>query len=247
MGIKRSIVGLVAASALSSGAQVSGRVPDEPPGPTKIPFQLGERMTYGVKVSAFNAGTTVMTVDSAAHIHGLPALHTVFDLRGKVLFKKFENHCESWIDTTNVMSLRQVQTIDGTTKSYEFFGDRKVYVRDGEEHPSVSQPLDECAFLYYLRSIPLEVGKTYSIDRYYHAEKNPILITVEKRERIKVAAGEFDAVLVHPKIQSNGLFSESANADVWIATEGTRPILRLKTKLSVGTLYLELKDLGPRP
>ena len=216
-------------------------------GPMKVPFGVGERLTYGVKLSAFNAGTTTMSVDSIVRIRGVPTYHTEFDLKGHILFKHFDNHCESWIDTLKFVSVHQVQTINGTTKSYDFYGDRKVYVRADTTFPSVSEPLDECAFLYFLRTIPLEVGKTYSFDRYYHAEKNPIVVTVEKRERITVAAGDFDAVLVHPVIKSNGMFSVAGQADVWIATEGSRPVLLLKTKLSLGTLYLELKDIGPKP
>jgi hypothetical protein len=218
-----------------------------PVGPIKVPFEVGERLTYGVKLSAFNAGSTTMSVDSIVRVRGMPTYHTEFDLKGHILFKHFDNHCESWIDTSKFVSLHQVQTLNGTTKTYDFYGDRKVYVRADTTFPSVAEPLDECAFLYFLRTIPLEVGKTYTFDRYYHAEKNPIVVTVEKRQRITVAAGTFDAVLVHPVIKSNGMFSEAGQADVWIATEGTRPILSLKTKLSLGTLNLELNDISPKP
>lgn len=215
--------------------------------PVRVPFEVGERLTYGLKLAGLSAGTSTMAVDSITRIRGVAAYHTLFDLKGHILFKHFDNHCESWVDTAKVVSLHLIETANGTTKVYDFFGDRKVYARDGGEFPSVAEPLDECAFLFFLRTIPLEVGKTYSFNQYYHAEKNPIVITVEKRERITVPAGDFDAVLIHPVIKSNGLFSEAGQADVWIATEGSRPILRLRTKVSLGTLTLELKDIGPKP
>ena len=104
-------------------------------------------------------------------------------------------------------------------------------------------PLDESSFIYYLRSLPLEVGKVYRVDRYYHAEKNPIVVTVVRREHVTVPAGEFDAYVLKPVIQSNGLFSVKSDAEVWLATDQSHTLLKLKSKLPLGTLYLELKEI----
>src|SRR5207249_4602220 len=130
-------------------------------------------------------------------------------------------------------------------KKYEFYPEKKMYIRnaDGIENPSVSMPIDETSFLYYLRSLPLVVGKTYTVDRYYHADKNPIVVTVLRRERISVPAGDFDAIVLKPVIQSNGLFSAKGDAEVWLASDSSHSLLRLKSKLALGTLYLELKEI----
>jgi predicted ATP-binding protein involved in virulence len=92
-----------------------------------------------------------------------------------------------------------------------------------------------------MRSVPLEVGKTYEFNRYYHVDRNPVVIQVVRKERIKVPAGEFDAIVVKPIIKSKGLFSENGQAEVWFSDDSSRTLLRLKSKLSFGTLYLELK------
>jgi hypothetical protein len=88
----------------------------------------------------------------------------------------------------------------------------------------------------------LEVGKTYEFNRYYHPDRNPVVIKVLRRERITVPAGDFDAIVVQPIIKSRGLFSEGGQALVWFADDSTRMLLRLKSKLPFGTLYLELKQ-----
>jgi hypothetical protein len=127
-------------------------------------------------------------------------------------------------------------------RTYEFFPERRVYVRNGEEKPGVAEPLDEGSFIYFMRTIPLEVGRTYEFHRYYNAERNPVVIKVLRLEHITVPAGEFDAIVVQPIIKSRGLFSETGHAEVWFAADSTRRVLRLKSKLSLGTLYLELKS-----
>jgi hypothetical protein len=39
------------------------------------------------------------------------------------------------------------------------------------------------------------------------------------------------------------LFGESGEAEVWLANDSTRTLIKLKSKLPVGTLYLELKGI----
>lgn len=231
--------------ALLGGTSVPVARPATPGPPPRIIFEVGERLTFDAKVNSFNAGKATVSVEGIEMVRGIPTFHTIFDIRGRVLFKKFANHYESWFDTTNIVSLRHSQKTDDVDKKYEFFPDKKMYIKNGDgiENPSVSMPIDECSFLYYLRSLPLEVGKTYTVDRYYHADKNPIVVTVLRKEHIKVPAGEFDAIVLKPVIKSNGLFSEKSDAEVWLADDPFHTLLRLKSGLSLGTLYLELKEI----
>jgi len=218
----------------------------QPARPTRVPFKVGERFEYQAKVNFVNAGKATMSVEDIVPIRGHPTYHTVFNIRGGVLFFHVDDHYESWLDTTNLVSLHPVQHIDetkySTDKTYDFYPERRVYVRNGQENPSVAEPLDEGSFIYFMRSQPLEVGKTYSFDRYYHPDRNPVVIYVDRKEHIKVPAGEFDAIVVKPTIKSKGLFSENGQAEVWFSDDSTRTLLRLKSKLPIGTLYLELKN-----
>src|SRR5450830_1172685 len=84
----------------------SSAVPATLPPPTKITFQVGERLTFNAKVSALNAGKATISVEGIEMVRGIPTFHTIFDIRGRVLFKRFANHYESWFDTTNLVSLR---------------------------------------------------------------------------------------------------------------------------------------------
>ena len=228
------------------GTSVSRQRPPQPSAFALSPgFRVGERLTYQAKLNFVKAGSATMSVEGVEPIRGRAAYHTVFDVRGRVLFFHVNDHYESWFDTTNLSSLRMIQRIDqgdyDAKRDYEFFPERRVYLRNGEERPSVAEPLDEGSFIYFMRSIPLEVGRTYEFDRYYHLDRNPVVIKVVRRERIQVPIGEFDAILVEPVIKSKGIFSEAGQAQVWFADDSTRRVLRLKSKLSFGTLYLELK------
>lgn len=218
--------------------------PTDPPRSSGYPFGVGESFTYHAKVGFIGAGSGSMRVEDVEDVRGHPCYHAVFDVNGHVLFFHAHDHSETWFDTTDLVSRHQTQTIDETgdhaTRVYDFYPDRRIYVRNDTTGNSVAEPLDETAFLYYLRTLPLEAGKTFTIDRHYHLEKNPIVITVERRERVKVPAGEFEAFVLHPVMKSRGLFEASRHTEVWIADDSTRAIVQLKSKLPVGTFNLEL-------
>jgi hypothetical protein len=231
-------------SALSiSLVLMAASLPSAPPG--RLPFQVGERLTYDAKVNSINAGKAFLSVEGMESVRGAGTFHTVFDVRGRVLFKKFANHYESWFDTTTLVTMRHLQKTDEVDKHYEFYPEKKIYIKnnDGIENPSVSMPLDEASFIFFLRTVPLEVGTTITVDRYYHAAKNPIQVSVVRRERIKVPAGEFDAFVLKPVIKSNGLFSVKSDAEVWLANDRSHTLLKLRSKLALGTLYLELRTI----
>ncbi|HTE45322.1 MAG TPA: DUF3108 domain-containing protein [Gemmatimonadaceae bacterium] len=242
-----ALVGLIGTadishSAAKPGATARGTMAAAP----ARAFRVGEKLTYQAKLNALSAGSATMSVEGIEDIRGQATYHTIFDVRGRVLFFHVNDHYESWFDTTNLISLHHTKHQDESNYdadlTYDFYPERKVYVRNGVENPSVAEPLDEGSFIYFMRSIPLEVGKTYEFNRYYHVDRNPVIIKVDRKEHIKVPAGEFDAIVVKPTIKSKGLFSESGQAEVWFADDSTRTLLRLKSKLSFGTLYLELKQ-----
>lgn len=253
----RSLAGLVAATALTSAVAVFPSVRQQPDTlatstgaaeaePIHVLFKVGERLDYQAKVNFINAGSASMSVEDIEDIRGHPTYHTIFDVKGRVLFFHVNDHYESWFDTTDLISRHHVQHIDESRYSadhvYDFYPSRKLYVRDGVEKPGVAEPFDEGSFIYFMRSIPLEVGKTYTLERYYDLTRNPVVIRVERKEHIQVPAGEYDAIVVKPIIKSKGLFSENGNAEVWFSDDSSRTLLRLKSKLPIGTLYLELKQ-----
>lgn len=219
-----------------------------PPAPAPIaalPFHVGERLTYKAHVSFIHAGDASMSIEDAEDIRGHPTYHSILDVHGHVLWFHVNDHSESWFDPTTMIAYRQVQHVDesryNADRVYDFYPARRVYVRNGQEGQSVADPIDEDTFIYFLRTIPLEIGKTYTFNRYYHLDRNPIVLTVERREHVKVPAGEFDALVVKPIIKSRGLFSASRETEVWISDDSARTIVRLRSKLPVGSLSLDLE------
>ena len=211
------------------------------------PFAVGERLTYEVRVAKIGRGRAVAEILNSETIRGRTVYHTVFRISGSMLFFKVRDVYESWFDPTTLVSLRYHQNIDQGSyernRTYEIFPDRGVYLDPQKvELATVEQPLDDGAFLYFLRTIPLEVGKTYTWNRYFKPDRNPVKVTVVRKERIKVPAGEFDAIVLQPSIKAKGIFAEGAHAEVWIADDDSRMMLQMKTRLPFGSVQFQLRS-----
>ena len=218
--------------------------------PVSRPFVPGERLSYDVYFGAIKVGTGSMEVRGIDTVRGRPAYHTAFQLNGGIPFYKVDDTFESWFATDDLASLRFNQDQNEGTKErqhrYEIYPERRKYddLSDQEpEQPSVADPLDDGSFVYFVRTVPLEVGKTYEFQRYFKPDRNPVTIRVERRERVRVPAGTFDAIVIQPVIKTKGVFSESGHAELWISDDDRRVILQMKSQLSFGSLDLYLTNI----
>jgi hypothetical protein len=190
-----------------------------------------------------------MRVLGIESIRDRPAWHVMFTLSGGTIFYKVDDVYESWMDVTTLNSLRFVQDLDQGSRErkrqYEIFPERAVFqevFKKNRELPSVANPLDDGSFLFFIRTVPLEVGRTYEFNRYFKPDRNPVIIRVLRRERVRVPAGAFDAIVIQPIIKTSGIFSEGGAAEIWLSDDDKRMMLQMKTRLSFGSLNLYLRS-----
>jgi hypothetical protein len=211
---------------------------------------VGERLEYDVNFGKLRVGRGSMEVRETTDVRGRGAWHTVFAIRGGIPFFRVDDRLESWIDTRTFTSLRFAQqTNEGRyhrVRNIELFPERATMLESEEgaqEEPTVDQPLDEGALLYYLRTLPLEIGDRYELDRYFRPDRNPVRLEVLRRERIRVPAGTFETIVIRPTIKSSGIFSENGRAEVWVTDDERHLMVRMTAKLSIGTLQLSLREM----
>jgi hypothetical protein len=213
----------------------------------KRPFAVGEKLTYSVKVGPLGRGIAVAEIRNVDTVRGRPVFHSVFRINGSLLFFKVDDLYESWFDPNTLVSLRYHQNIDEGSyernRTYEIIPERGIYLDPAkQELPTVENPLDDGAFIYFLRTIPLQPGKTYTFNRYFKPDRNPVSVTVLRRQRVHVPAGDFDAIVVQPKIKAKGIFAEAANAEVWLQDDGSRVMLQMRTHLQFGSVTFQLRS-----
>jgi hypothetical protein len=215
------------------------------------PFGVGERAEYEVRFGPLRVGTGTMEIGALDTLRGRPAYHSVMRVRGGTLFYKVDDRYESWWDTATLASYRHRQDLDEGRKErerlFEIFPDEGYYLRDNnaERLPTVARPLDDGSFFYFVRTLQLDVGRTYTFHRYFRPDRNPVVIRVVRREKVTVPAGTFDAIVIQPQIKTRGIFGENGKAEIWLSNDNRRVMLQMQTRLKFGSLNLYLKSYQP--
>lgn len=223
-------------------AQQPGAPDDRP-----LAIQDGEAMVYDVRFGFLDVGTARMNVIGVETVRGRDAWHTRLEIVGSALGFAVRDVLESWIDVETGNSLRfRQESVEGSRRRshlYEIDPERGMYQQDGKpEQPTVAQPLDQGAFMYFLRSQSLDPGRTYSYPRFFIPDRNPVTVTVVRREQIAVPAGRFDTVVLKPVIKSSGVFADEGRAEIWLTNDERRWMVQMVTHLKFGTLSLRLRQ-----
>lgn len=210
------------------------------------PWAVGEYLEYSLKYGPISAGSGRMQVLGRDTVRGNDTWHFRFDFSGGIPGFRVNDSFDSWMSVDSQRTLRFEQRISEPgykkVRKYEVYPDRLAFrLNDEPELPSVADPLDESSFFYFIRTIPLDVGKSYDFNRYVDPKGNPVTIRVLRREKVKVPAGEFSAIVIQPMIKTSGIFSEGGHAELWLSDDDRRIVLQMKIKLKFGSLSLYLR------
>jgi hypothetical protein len=218
-----------------------------------------EHAEYQVKVGIVSAGSGVMEVVGHESVDGHDTYHAVLRIQGGVGPAKVDDRFESWEDAAawndrrSVVSRRfvqqQLERGKRRERRYELLPERRQYRRldTGETLPlGTDQPLDDVAVLYFARSLPLKVGDTYTINRYFKADANPIVLRVVRRDTVTVPAGTYPCIVVRPTIKTSGLFGEGGEAELYFSDDQYHTLVRMQSKVKlIGSLSLHLRRYDP--
>ncbi len=215
-----------------------------------VPFGPGERMEYQVRLGRMRVGEGSLELKGVEPVRGESSYHVSLRISGGIPLARVNDHYQSWFDIETLSSRRFIQDIHQVRRRnhrhFEIFPGEERWERadadDGGELIT-DVPLDEIAFLYYVRTLDLEVGEEYEIEKYFRADRNPVILRVLRRETIEVPAGTFETIVVRPIIQAGGVFGEGGEAEVYFTDDEHRRLVRLESRVPViGSLSLRMTE-----
>ncbi len=234
----------VLATTGTAPAPVAHPIPD-------YPFKVGERFQYSAKLGMLRLGTAWMSVNGTDSVRGHESFIFEFGIDASAPFYKSTNVMRSWTGTEDLISRRFKQDLVENGKQrpkyFEIFPDSLIYTQENRpgSKPTVANPLDDAAFFYFLRTIPLEVGKKYSYDRYFKKDLNPVTIKVVKREKMELPDGrEVDCLILNPVVGEDGVFGPKARAMLWITDDAQKIPVQITSRLPFGKVTLKLEKIG---
>ena len=242
MYVHRAVPAVVAATMAAGAARAQ-----------RLPFAPGEHAVYQVRLGAVPVGTGTLSVTGRQTVQGEETFHTVMTLRGGTVFYTLDDRYESWLDTDGLFSRRFHQNLrEGSyrrNRTWHFDPAQRTFRRENGETGTLptDEPLDDLSFLYYARTLPLEVGATYRLQRYFKPDGNPVVLQVLRRETIEVPAGRFRTIVVRPIVRSDGIFSEDGRAEVWFSDDQYRIPVMIRTEAGKlpASITLRLRTFRP--
>jgi hypothetical protein len=244
-------LGSLAAPAAAQGT--SGWVPEMVPmdsAAAPAPWGPGEYLVYNVKLGWFGVGSGALMIEGLDNVRGNPTYRASMAIDGGALGFSINDRYTTWFGTRDFQSWRFVRKYGGTYDSqrhYEFYPERDLWDREDNDEfgpMGTDEPIDEIAFMYFLRTLPLRVGERYTFNRYFKDTGNPIVVDVVRRDRRKTDAGEFNTIVVRPTFQSEGLFSEDGDAELHFSDDERRLLVYMRVNISgPGGISLHLQSI----
>lgn len=204
------------------------------------PFSVGETLRYEAKLGYFSVGTASVSVARMVKERGTDAYEFVMNGEGGPPGWRVTYDLTSHVDAGQFNSLRfhrrLVQRGKVDEHGYIIIPDSARYREEGLQGDWVApeEPLDELAFLYFLRAAPLQVGKSYRLQRYFKTGYNPIQVRVVGRESIPMADGS-NANCLAVEVSSRG-----ETMRVWFTDDQRRLPAQLELPLPFGSVVLTL-------
>jgi hypothetical protein len=248
----------------STALSQNGAVADRPMGfADEWPFAVGETATYDVTFGPVRVGRASLAIEAVEALGATAAYRLAFEMSGGPFFYKIDDRTVSWLATDPYRSLRFEQVLHQggyeRHRRYELDHGTETFVRedwdDGaggyvahDTERDIAMPglaLDEISLLYLVRTLPLQVGQTYTFENYFKEQGNPVVVEVLRRESVRVRAGKFDTIVLRPTIRTDGIFGEDGRAEVYISDDESRTIVQLKSQMKVGEMNMYLREIGP--
>jgi hypothetical protein len=224
------------------------------PPPPNYAFPNGQTYVYGIEWHLFNAGTSAMTLaldGGQEHVTAIANSAGVVNALYKVL-----DHFDAFFDPHTFCSLRvSKDTEEGshsrqTELRFDYTRNKSVLAeknRKTGEQKHVENDLPGCVTdvvsgFYYLASLPLQPGNSFTFPINDGNKTTEVTARVEAREQVKVPAGTFQTVRVKAEAIS-GAMQGKGTVWAWFTDDANHMGVQMRSKLGWGTLLFRLQRI----
>ena len=226
------------------------------PGP-EYQSPVGQTYVYTGVWRIFNAGTATLRMEPAGGENRVVGIASATSAAA-VLFHVFDRY-ESFFDPATFCSHSTSRAVEEGSRRVQtditFDYARGKAVREQknlkekdsrrEEHSIPACVTDVLTGIYYVASLPLQPGHTYSFPLNDGGETINVNVHAEAREQIKTPAGVFNTIRVHPEAAS-GILKNKGNIWIWYSDDAARVPVQARVHLNWGTLTFTLQRIDKK-
>ncbi len=237
--------------------------------PVEDPIWVGEKLTYNISYLGIVAGSAELEVLPDKIMDGRRVLHALGHAVSTPLFSlvyRLDDTIESFMDWDGSFSHRFHLILDDkkqhrdsielydSKKQQTFFWSRWEYpdhskkeIKETHDIPALVQ--DTLSSLFYLRTVPLEVGGVVTFPMVSEGKTSEVVCHVLRKESYRSPLGQATAIVVRPDVKFDGILKKTGDSFIWYSDDARRFPLRMEARVRVGTVVADLTkiELGTAP
>lgn len=220
-------------------------------------FSLPERLTFDLTWAGIKAGSAVLEATDngdtisfssrAVSADWISVFYPVEDTAVSSLKKTAA--FKSTDDFIGIPHTYRLKTSEGRHKKnretiFDQDAQKAVYT-DFLSSEKVSAELhgitfDPLSAFFYVRKLPLEVGKSVYVEIYDSKKLYSVEVQVLKKEVLETPLGKFKTVLIKPVMKSDGIFYRKGDILISFTDDARRLPVMVRTKVPVGYINVIL-------
>ncbi len=217
-------------------------------------INIGESLVFSVRYGPLRAGEVVITLAGIEEVKGDSCYHVVATAATNDFVSAFfhvRDYMESFLDMETLLPVRnQKHLLEGDYENkqgvkfdqsshFAFYDDGGVFEIPPKSHDVLSSFIN-------LRMRHLAPGMSFDLPHHVDRKNYPIQFNTQRRERIKVPAGEFDCLVVQPVIRTPKLFQHKGKIWIWLTDDERKIPVQMKSELTVGAFSIVLTEIRTR-
>lgn len=213
-------------------------------------FRVGEKLTFDVKYGFVTAGVAEFSIPKITKLAGRETYNVVFRVNSVPAFDPFykvRDRYETFIDVEGIFPWRFEQHIreGGYSRDFSaFFDQRKGKAKTSEGQYDIPPYVNDIVSAFYLARTfdysRMKVGDKILLENFYKDKVYPLEVVFHGKEKVTVAAGTFDCIILEPLAKEGGLFKSEGNMLLWITDDEIKMPVKVKTKVIIGSIDAEL-------
>jgi hypothetical protein len=225
-------------------------------------FPVGEKYKFDITYFGATAGTLdletlpnkVVNDRAAFHFRAVAQTASVFSL-----FYRLNDVVESFMDTEALFSHKFSIKLDESLQTRDllelydqrahkaYYWSKLDHKKSGKKEEKFEIDLepftqDGLSSFYYVRTLPLEMGKPYEFPTVNNGKLRRVRVTAVRKESLKTKLGTFDTIVVKPEVVLDGALKSYGDSFMWISDDPRRILLKIDAKIKVGSVIAYLKE-----
>lgn len=221
------------------------------PAVSSFAFTTPERLEYNLKWVGIHAGTALLGIDTSGETYVITS--RALSAKYISLFYKVDDRVECIIDgrggefgySLNYrLTIREGRHRRDKEVIFDHALNKAVYVdrlKDRRREYEISgNTYDPLSGFYAIRRRNLQVGKTVKVSIFDSKKSWDVEVEVLRKEKVEVPAGVFNAIVIKPKLKSEGIFRRKGDIFIWLTDNKKKVPVKLRTEAPIGYITAEL-------